>query len=488
MRCRPQVGANRTIPQLPSNKQPPIWQIQRAALEIDLLAGLYAQEGRLPSQKELQASYGVSFRTMRKILRAMTHDRVLHLSGRRYYVPAAAHLISGRRIVFITLKMAAPPWTALNNGQYRILELFEQECIRRNLTLDVVEIDFYDSVKTRHALSSPALINNVLGYAVDVFWYPGEIFRRSYLDLLDRLAALRKPISLLDELGDFALPIQFAANPLIQVFSIAGRKAGNDVARALLNRGHTSVAVITSQHNEPYSQKRIAGIVEEYEKAGCEKGIHQMLSNSLEQHMPPLLAISGFGNQLIRRVIAVGRTAKEANNLYEAIVAVQKGALPGFLAPAEINKLKKNIAAIANLANSNLDKPFFDRMSLACLMEAGEQLDALSLAPLFEKALSIPGVTAWICLNDLSALAALHFLREHRLSVPNNISVFGFDNRPVQALGAHLSTYDFNAPGFVHTMLNFIARPAQARGAYRHQTVEMEGVVVLRGTTGKARV
>ena len=62
-----------------------------------------------------------------------------------------------------------------------------------------------------------------------------------------------------------------------------------------------------------------------------------------------------------------------------------------------------------------------------------------------------------------------------------------FDNEPVKAIEQRLTTLDFNAAGFIHRMLNFIARPPRTRGPYQHRPIEVEGIVMIRDTAGPAR-
>ena len=97
------------------------------------------------------------------------------------------------------------------------------------------------------------------------------------------------------------------------------------------------------------------------------------------------------------------------------------------------------------------------------------------------------GATCGICANDVTALAALKFLRGRQVRTPGDISVMGFDNAPVVALENRLTTFDFNAMGFIRAMLSFVLRPPKPRGAYRHKTIEIKGIVLERDTTGRAR-
>jgi hypothetical protein len=54
-------------------------------------------------------------------------------------------------------------------------------------------------------------------------------------------------------------------------------------------------------------------------------------------------------------------------------------------------------------------------------------------------------------------------------------------------LEQRLTTLDFNSKAFVHQILAFILRPPRRKGLYRHVACEVEGMIIERNTTGKAK-
>ena len=126
-------------------------------------------------------------------------------------------------------------------------------------------------------------------------------------------------------------------------------------------------------------------------------------------------------------------------------------------------------------------------MCRAATTQAGGYLQEKALHPLFEMALRHADVTAWICSNDGIALAALRFLRSRKIPVPEKISVAGFDNEPFVAVEQQLTTFDFNAQGFVYSILNFLAQPSRLRGPYHHVPIEVEGMVMQRDSVKQLR-
>jgi DNA-binding transcriptional regulator YhcF (GntR family) len=348
---RGRIRAGSELPgHIPSAEpQNSVWRMKRAAVEQDILSGVYAHEKWLPSFKELQVRYGACFRTMRKILRSMMDDNVVQLRGKRYEFQNLSARSSLRRIVFITYRISPMPSSALNQGQYRILGMFEQECLRRGIKLEVLEIDFYNAVETRQAALRPEISAPGLGYIMDLLWTRGDEFQRSHIDFLARLAGMQRPVALLDETGDFALPLPFNENPLFQVFRIEGKRAGGRVARLLLGMGHRSVAYISTSHNALYSRLRLEGVVEQYSKAGCTAGVRPVINERMDHVLLYILTVTGFDDALIRRILSVDRTERQAEDLFNEFIRFRAGGPTQMLTRDDARIIRKNLAGIGDL-------------------------------------------------------------------------------------------------------------------------------------------
>jgi DNA-binding LacI/PurR family transcriptional regulator/DNA-binding transcriptional regulator YhcF (GntR family) len=464
-----------------------IWQMKRAQLEQHILSGTFAQQKGLPSLKELQAKYGVSFLTMRKILRSMVDDGVLQLRGKKYELNSISSLSFQQRIVFITYDSPIALSSALNQGQNRILDQLEQECVRKEIKLEIVEIDFYNSVEARKTAASPIINSPSLGYILDVWWYPNEEYRNSYIDFLTRLVSLKKPVAILDEIGDFVLPIQFASNPLIQVFRIEGKKAGSRIARLMLGLGHQSVAYISSIHDNFWSQQRLEGIMEQYSKAGCKEGVKAITGEGLEPNHEDIFALSGFDDTLIRKMLTMTYSKSLAKEMFDTFARSRQTARLPKLSTDAIQEMQMNLGIIRELVRRAPRKDLFKPIFNTVFADIGIFLSSKVRSPLFRQALTCKDITAWICATDGIAITALSFLRDNDIKIPRDISVVGFDNTPVTALEHRLTSFDFNSNGFVHRMLNHIARPPKPRGPYHHVPIELEGIVMQRDTTAPPR-
>jgi DNA-binding GntR family transcriptional regulator len=109
------------------------WQRKRNLIEKEIVSGAFGITGRLPRVKELQARYGVCYRTMRKILHALETEGVVQPSGKGYVLPGTPFHSFRRRIVFITNIGDVLQESALNKEHNRIVNLLENECMRLGL-------------------------------------------------------------------------------------------------------------------------------------------------------------------------------------------------------------------------------------------------------------------------------------------------------------------------------------------------------------------
>jgi DNA-binding LacI/PurR family transcriptional regulator/DNA-binding FadR family transcriptional regulator len=485
-RHRLKVGASEGAGE-PIDCQLSPWHRLRIKVENDLIAGIFGLQGKLPVLKELQSRYGTCFRTMREILQALVTDGILEPSGKGYALPGIHSRAFKRRIVFVTCTGHFTQTSALNLEHNRIVNMFENECMRVALQFEIIEIDFYDSTDAHRALSKLVRSDLTAGYILDVWWWHNETYQRSYFEILDHLASLRNPVAILDEIGTFVLPVRHTRNPLLQVYTFEGKRAGERVARLLSGLGHRSVAYFSLVHNAPWSCDRYDGIAAHFSRAGHGDNVF-LFSDEVHEGMLDLYATSGLGDRDVRKLIEAGHPASQVEDLYARWMKFDRN-------PAEqriknnpdFARQRKNLSGLAAILNQSLDANFIGRACNAILSEAGRLNGEIHSNRLFERALKEQKITAWVCATDKIAFEAISFLRRYKIRVPEDLSVIGFDNEPVTALEQRLTTLDFNAPGFILRMLGFILRPPRPRGPYRHSTIEVEGILMERDTTGGSR-
>lgn len=461
------------------------WHRKRQQVERDILNGVFGLCGKLPSFKELRSRYGVCFRTMQRILVAMETDGVIRSNGRGFDLPSTRVGLSHKEIVFITCKGHFSQDSALNHGHNRIVNTFENECVRNGLHFKIVEVDFFDSTGSHRSITKISRNKATLGFILDIWWYTTN--HQAYTDALMLLATFGKPISIIDEIGDFRLPTQLAANPFVQTYHFEGRRAGERMARYLLNLGHRSAVYISLFHETEWSVERYNGILTQFTNARRENSAH-LISTQFGKPLEYVLAASGLDDVSIRSIIPIGRTASEARDMENRWLSFRKQGALDLTGDRKLDaEIRTNLKTLTFLIGHELSDDIKKNMCSAVFGALQMRLFEVCLRSLFEKALKHRDVTAWICANDAIAFQALSFLREQNIAVPRNVSVVGFDNVQMSALENQLTTFDFNAMGFIHRILGFILRPPRPRGPYRHVAIEIEGILMMRESTGAAK-
>jgi DNA-binding LacI/PurR family transcriptional regulator len=465
----------------------PVRNTKRILIEKEILQGVFGLSGALPSMKIFAARYGICFRTARKILGRLVQEGVIASRGHRYFLAGSSNRWQNRQIIFITVSEHLQQVSALNQKYNQVANLLESKCIELGMRLIIVQIDFWDSDATELAISSIKNQDQVLGYIFDAWWYVQEQFQQNLLKVFDRIARFDKPVAVLDELGCFNLPIQYATNPFRQVFRIQGAKAGEKMARLLYSNGHEHIVYLSPLHYSQWSQERFAGVSGYYARMGMADNVY-LCAENLEVHLPYILVASGLSSKDIRALLSVSRTPSQTADIMEqwkTFVDTVPKPYAGY--PRLPALTKKNLADLASLAQKKCDPLFRQKSVEGALDAAGNRIYDIMIAPLFKKALSRSETTAWICATDDLAIRASAFLDQQRIEVPGRISICGFDNIPMQALGHRLTTFDFNAYGFINHMLNFILHPPRPRGQWRHKVIEVEGFVVERETTARRK-
>jgi DNA-binding LacI/PurR family transcriptional regulator len=109
------------------------------------------------------------------------------------------------------------------------------------------------------------------------------------------------------------------------------------------------------------------------------------------------------------------------------------------------------------------------------------------ILPLYERAFATRGITAWVCCTDPTAMFAVDFLKKRGVRVPEDISVVGFDDSREFAYALNLTSYNFGAVAIAYRMLSFILNPKAEPASRLHKPIDVDGVMIERGTTARAR-
>jgi DNA-binding transcriptional regulator YhcF (GntR family) len=457
------------------------WRRKREMLEQDILNGVYQSDQGLPSNKELQATYGVCAATLRKILEALVAAEIVVPYKRGYRIPFVKKHRYRNTIVLISEETGLKR-TGIHNERLReIIGVLESLCTRAQAHVDFIRLGEYERGGTTARAGAPAT-DSILGYIMNLPWFFGEESVTRVNSIVRRLAADRKPVAILDSDGLFTLPTDLASNRALCVFRLAARSAGRQVGRLLLELGHRKVGYISHLHNHTWSTQRLAGIIDQFTDAGFADAVVPITGNSLEREYDRRFWLGALKPGDIEKVLAMPidtTLSYSQDHIYTA------GKLMGPML-SSIEAFRSDLTILGDAANRTLDIDLFAAIREAALGMAVVKGGELLLEPLFQRMMAHDTVTAWMTANDGIALGALRFLERRGKRVPQDISVVGFDNT-AKSFELGLTTYDFSMSTTIHRMLSFIRRPDAGRSQVHPCSEEVEGMVIERQTTGVRR-
>ncbi|MBD3321078.1 MAG: GntR family transcriptional regulator [Chitinivibrionales bacterium] len=419
------------------------WERIRQRIEQDICNGVFESGKALPPIKELCRLYGSSYRTVRKSLLALAGAGTLLPGGAGFTVPALRATQASGRIVFLGFAGIDRQlrFEALNEDFFRFLE---SECSTSKIgltpvgyfteaTTDPPQWYFADS---RGELCELADNESILGFLHLVARYD-----KGCEFALRALSHVKKPIAVLDVTGGWELP-WYLGKPDVRLFSAAVSAApGRHVGEYLIAGGHRHLAYISPFHQALWSQNRLHGLGQALAAAGG--------------------SVDTFTLDMPAAIPYYYREEGQSKSDFESLLACYR----------------KWRVHLGSEYRAITDPLFEHTLPVTLLSKAAFRT---RLTSLFDRALSNKAISAWVCANDEVALAALHYLREKDVAVPDTISVAGFDDT-AEALRQGLTSYNFNMRAMVHRMLGFLLN---TRSAPRQQRpIEVDGMIIERRST-----
>jgi DNA-binding LacI/PurR family transcriptional regulator len=405
-------------------------------IEGDLLQGVYRAGDPPPSLKELQGKYGVCYATLRKALRDL--ERAGHW-------PPAPDPGRGRAAGQFVVYLA---WGDENGNQYfdepidhEYLQSLRSACGRLNLEPAVAVYNYQGRglrvvMPPGASLTFPALCERAVGFLVRTAC-PRDVCA----DLLPQLARHRKPVAVLDEADSPSLPELARRHRHIRSYRPTINEASGEImARHLLDMGHRRVVLISPFRDAVWSRNRLAG-----------------LSATLRRADPEAVAAECTLDFPYLQRHAV-REPRAFGLLQRALLRA-----PGWKAP--LPSLRGILAQLEPEIHQAVRR---ERI----LVELSYRL---------EKALKRKDVTAWVAVDDDTALLVMDFLRRRGLQVPRDLSLVGFDDT---AEGARhdLTSYNFDFERFNHYVLRYLLEPGRTAMAEAKGACAPAGRVVARGS------
>lgn len=409
----------------------------------DIVTGRFAGNERLPSCKELQRIYNVSFATLKKSLNLLIEQQIIEQRTNGYFIPSLTGNTGHSRIVVISCGWAdGKIWVDYQDKNY--FRALESECIRLNIQLDVVV--YYrnkDQLRFVHNVSSKDYDlsdRSILGY----------IFIVANLDstpeeVLEKLTRLKRNVAVLDVVGGWKIPRCAQDVRNIQFFTAtASVVPAKRVAQYLLGKGHKQIAFFSPFHRALWSQRRLETITEMFNLAGITSGVTAFVYNNY-----------AFQWDYLRN----HSHQEDLRSLIEQYNEWKKG--------AHGTHLKR----LGNIGYSIVK--YMTEWNCA----SGEIYEKMK--PLFNKALEKREITAWVMANDFTATIAIDYLRERKINVPEDISIISFDNT-LDAMEYQLTSYDFNNQGLVSIIMRFILAPNTIKLGKKGDCIEVDGSLVVR--------
>ncbi|MBD3240071.1 MAG: GntR family transcriptional regulator [Chitinivibrionales bacterium] len=424
---------------VPANDSPPQPRVSRShevylAVRSSLAHESHLPDLPLPSIRELCVQLGAGHRTVAGALDRLVREGYIVRHGRGYRAARHARPLSDNRIVLIVAgdrfgNVRFPTTRALRN-----LLMLESECMRVGIGLAIVTVtpsgDRIHYPSGDNTVLSPTA-EGVLGHVV----WPSSTIGTVLRSVQPYLRRSSQPVVVIDETL-VPPPDVYQALPGARLLQpLQGRAAGRQVGLMLRQMGHRGVCWFTRDPSQDWSIPRYEGLSEVFSSRGGRCSLRPV-------HCLPTSESSPLqGRESAAREIRSG--------LYDG-------------------PLKDNLVRLVTT--------FYD--DSARLLRRARLRE--SLEPVFASELARANATAWVGDNDELALAALEYLERHhpRGNVP--IAVVGFDDS-IEAVGAGLTSYDFNGQACAAAAMNHILWPNRFRHEPNPQPIE--GFVVQRRST-----
>lgn len=424
------------------------WERIADQLVDDIRAGSLAPGRQLPSYKSLCIRFGANYRTVRQSLVDLEKKRLIEKHKRGFRVRQCGPQQSSGTVVIIA--RARHPLILMNYtvSSPTFWTTFEHECVRLNVRSEVFGQDMHGNLSRWQDPATYSVDDIVRAYPVLGFIVWGHnMGRERFARLMADLRTTGKPVSVLQETETLS-PTEMASvcgsSSRVAIFPLAvDRGPGEAVARFLLDKGHRTVALFSFRH--PVFQVRAGGIRDLFRPVRAH--LHELWTDFPVTYSDMLSDRFSPGNG------------------------------PYVQAERDIATLDKKLSSRFE-DYTHMDRTFVDRM-------LARDFAFRKWQPHFEQALADPAITAWIGCNDMTALAALRFMRKRSVDVPGDVSVIGFDNHH-ESFTRSLCSFDFNCRAATIAMLNHIIDPPAVRGkqARIHYT---PGFVVERSSTRAIR-
>ncbi|MBD3321101.1 MAG: GntR family transcriptional regulator [Chitinivibrionales bacterium] len=421
------------------------WQKVKVQILDDISRGIYSPGDVLPSFKQLQQQYGVCFKTLKKALQTLSMEINLTPYKKTYLVPVHRHPQLATVALLVPDITAEPPHLFLSPRVPEIFRTIEKRCAQSNL--DFISIPCVDQERRplppdRINLDALERGKVIVGY---LLWASGM---PSFPELAAYVSRRGKPVSMLDEMGDAIQAIPAGGKGPVKLFPLGSNSmAPLRVAQYLLRLGHSRVVYISHKHNYRWSRIRHAVLSRVFKSVDPGYEVHPITMDSVEDELN------------------LPRMQKEKNVRAKTLL-----------------KSLENLGGSLRVSSRESALQMVERNIDELLIERESYQTAIGL---FERAMQC-NATAWITANDQLALLALDYLGKKGITVPDDLSIIGFDDHEL-AFIHNITTYNFNVDAIINAAFTNIIHPGRQWAGNRKKIVEIDGTVIERRTTKRAK-
>jgi DNA-binding LacI/PurR family transcriptional regulator len=332
--------------------------------------------------------------------------------------------------------------------------------------------------------------------------------RPTLRSLADKLKLSPASVSLVLNGAPGARAIPQATQDRIHAAAAAAGYRPNPLAKALRGRRSLTVGVMVSEISEGYAALVMSGIedallhagylyfvashrhrddlIEEYPRLMLDRAVDGLIvvDTPMTAVLPvPVVAVSGHTRTegVTNIIIDHGRAATAAiDHLYglgHRRIAFIKG--QSFSADTAIRW--RTIQAAMRAKRLPIDA------ALVAQLEGDSPLPDLGYQATKRLLAAKRGFTALFAFNDISALGAIHAVREAGLRVPEDVSIVGFDDIPSAAYQAPgLTTIRQPLYEMGQRAADTLVTRLESPDADTPQTITLSPTLIVRGTTGAA--
>jgi DNA-binding GntR family transcriptional regulator len=429
------------IESIQQNSPPPDivkWEWLTNAIRKDLYEGMFPSDNTFPLPKELAIRYGVCFRTLKKTLNVLVDEGILDRYKRTYIHRSFTPGNHFNTVVLVGIEPHFSNPVTLSPRRRQFMRVLENECVRRKINLKMWPYDYFDASGQPRPLGAVAKHDSIMGFLI----WPANIPFSEVTNAIEGIRGTGQRAAILDETGNIEPEPWFSDRVAVIRIGI-GETPGSEMGRYLLKKGHRNAAYISFFHDQPWSQNRFSGLVHSFESSGTDCNVR-------------LVALSArkYSSTFLGRL---WDTMKPLNTLIQMVDQENTG--PTSPRRNSFSVLRNNLDRIA-------DSSYRDDLY--------KELDKL---------LRHHEITVWVCVNDDTAYECLLFLKGRKIKVPEQISVIGFDDNE-DSFYYELTSYNFNAPAVMNTMLSFIMDSKNIRGSRNKPgIIEIPGYFTERHST-----